>query len=104
MNPATTTTNGGGRVVSALISPAFSKLGYQSTLQYQTRERAAARAGRPGRHRATRLRLQVAPTMWEFFNTGGVLWHRCTLYVRLRVRTRCGHARLLLGNSEKSGQ
>lgn len=28
-------TNGGGRVVCALISPAFSKLGYQSTTQYQ---------------------------------------------------------------------
>jgi len=27
--------NGGGRVVCALISPAFSKLGHQSTIQYQ---------------------------------------------------------------------
>ena len=75
-------TNGGGRVVSALISPAFSKLGYQSTLQYQ--------------HESV-LRLMLeglgvtalpgassgAPTMSEFFNTtgGGPAATACTLYV-----------------------
>ncbi len=63
-------TNGGGRVVCTLISPAFSKLGYQSTTLYQ--------------HESV-LRLMLeglgvtllpsaassAPAMWEFFNTTG---------------------------------
>src|SRR4029077_18518609 len=62
--------NGGGRVVCTLISPAFSKLGYQSITLYQ--------------HESV-LRLMLeglgvtllpsaassAPTMWEFFNTSG---------------------------------
>jgi acid phosphatase len=63
-------TNGGGRVVCALISPAFSKPGYQSSTLYQ--------------HESV-LRLMLeglgvtllpgaasgAPAMWEFFNTTG---------------------------------
>src|SRR5713101_3823807 len=63
-------TNGGGRVVCTLISPAFSKLGYQSATLYQ--------------HESV-LRLMLeglgvtllpsaassAPAMWEFFNTTG---------------------------------
>jgi acid phosphatase len=63
-------TNGGGRVVCTLISPAFSKLGYQSTTLYQ-------------HDSVLRLMLEgigvtllpsaasSAPAMWEFFNTGG---------------------------------
>jgi phosphatidylinositol-3-phosphatase len=60
-------TYGGGRVASVLISPAFSKQGYQSTTLYQ--------------HESTlRLMLEglgvkslpgvaaTAPTMWEFFS------------------------------------
>jgi Phosphoesterase family/Putative Ig domain/Abnormal spindle-like microcephaly-assoc'd, ASPM-SPD-2-Hydin/Immunoglobulin domain len=63
-------TNGGGRVVCTLISPAFSKLGYQSTTLYQHES-------------VLRLTLEglgvtllpgaatSAPAMWEFFNTTG---------------------------------
>ena len=63
-------TNGGGRVVCALISPAFSKLGYQSTTVYQHQS-------------LLRLTLEglvvtvlpgassSAPAMWEFFGTSG---------------------------------
>ena len=59
-------TNGGGHVVCALISPAFSKLGYQSTTVYQHQS-------------VLRLTLEGlgvivlpsaasnAPAMWEFF-------------------------------------
>ena len=60
-------TNGGGRVSAVLVSPAFSKPGYQSTTLYQ--------------HQSTlRLMLEglgvqslpgaaaTAPSMWEFFN------------------------------------
>jgi hypothetical protein len=62
--------NGGGRVVSTLISPAFSKLGYQSITLYQHES-------------VLRLMLEglgvtllpsaasTAPAMWEFFNTTG---------------------------------
>jgi phosphatidylinositol-3-phosphatase len=60
-------TNGGGRVASVLISPAFSKQGYQSTTLYQHES-------------ALRLMLEglgvkslpgaaaSAPAMWEFFS------------------------------------
>ena len=63
-------TNGGGRVVCALISPAFSKLGYQSTTVYQ--HESVLRLTLEG------LGVTVlpgaasnAPAMWEFFNTSG---------------------------------
>jgi len=75
-------TNGGGRVVSALISPAFSKLGYQSTIQYQHESvlrlmlEGLGVTALPGA-------ASSAPTMWEFFNTasGGPAATACTLYV-----------------------
>jgi len=63
-------TNGGGRVVCALISPAFSKLGYQSTTVYQ--HQSLLRLTLEG------LGVTVlpgasssAPAMWEFFGTSG---------------------------------
>jgi acid phosphatase len=59
-------TNGGGHVVCALISPAFSKLGYQSTTVYQ--HESMLRLSLEG------LGVTVlpsaasnAPAMWEFF-------------------------------------
>src|SRR5256886_7481384 len=74
-------TNGGGRVVCALISPAFSKFGYQSTLQYQ--HESVLRLALEGLG-GTALPgpASSAPTMWEFFNTGGgPVATACTLYV-----------------------
>src|SRR5882724_9344403 len=63
-------TNGGGRVVSALISPAFSKLGYQSTIQYQ--HESVLRLALEGLG-VTALpgTASSAPEMSEFFNTSG---------------------------------
>jgi len=63
-------TNGGGRVVCTLISPAFSKLAHQSTSIYQHQDvlRLALEGlgvtGLPGA-------AATAPDMWEFFNTSG---------------------------------
>src|SRR4029077_17535472 len=62
--------NGGGRVVCTLISPAFSKLGYQSTTLYQHESvLCLTLAG---------LDVKLLPgaacgaaTLWEFFNTTG---------------------------------
>jgi len=63
-------TNGGGRVVCTLISPAFSKLGYQSTTLYQ--HESVLRLTLEGLG-VTLLpgAASGAPAMWEFFNTSG---------------------------------
>lgn len=60
-------TNGGGRVVCALISPAFSKLGYQSTVRYQ--HESVLRLTLEGLG-VTSLpdAASSAPAMWEFFS------------------------------------
>jgi acid phosphatase len=61
-------TNGGGRVVCALISPAFSKLGYQSTTIYQHQSLLRLTLEGLG---VTVLpgAASSAPAMWEFFGT-----------------------------------
>ena|SRR5215469_1111936 len=60
-------TNGGGRVVCTLISPAFSKLGYQSTNIYQ--HQSVLRLTLEGLGITTPPgAASTAPTMWEFFN------------------------------------
>lgn len=60
-------TNGGGRVVCALISPAFSKLGYQSTTIYQHQSLLRLTLEGLG---VTVLpgAASSAPAMWEFFS------------------------------------
>jgi len=59
MNPAVTTPTAEGRVVSALISPAFLQARLSIKYSVSTRERVAAHAGRPGRHRASRRGFTV---------------------------------------------
>jgi hypothetical protein len=61
-------TNGGGRVVCTLISPAFSKLGYQSTTIYQHQSLLRLTLEGLG---VTVLpgAASSAPAMWEFFGT-----------------------------------
>jgi phosphoesterase family protein/Ig-like domain-containing protein/immunoglobulin I-set domain protein len=60
-------TNGGGRVVCTLISPAFSKLGYQSTTIYQHQSLLRLTLEGLG---VTVLpgAASSAPAMWEFFS------------------------------------
>src|SRR5467141_1024705 len=62
--------NGGGRVVCTLISPAFSKLGYQSTTLYK--HESVLRLTLEGLG-VTLLpsAASSAPALWEFFNTTG---------------------------------
>ena len=62
-------THGGGRIAAVIISPKFSKAGYQSTTLYQHEstlrlmlEGLGITAGLPGA-------AATAPTMWEFFDT-----------------------------------
>jgi hypothetical protein len=59
-------TNGGGRVVCTLISPVFSKLGYQSTTIYQHESMLRLTLEGSG---VTVLSgaASVAPAMWGFF-------------------------------------
>ena len=63
-------TDGGGRVVCTLISPAFSKLGYQSTTIYQHQSLLRLTLEGLG---VTMLpgASSSAPAMWEFFGTSG---------------------------------
>jgi phosphoesterase family protein/putative Ig domain-containing protein/carboxypeptidase family protein/Ig-like domain-containing protein len=63
-------TDGGGRVVCTLISPAFSKLGYQSTAIYQHESLLRLTLEGLG---VTVLpgAASSAPAMWEFFGTSG---------------------------------
>ncbi len=63
-------TNGGGRVVCTLISPAFSKLGYQSTTIYQHQSLLRLTLEGSG---VTVLpgAASSAPAMREFFGTSG---------------------------------
>jgi phosphatidylinositol-3-phosphatase len=60
-------THGGGRVAAVLISPKFSKAGYQSTTPYQ--HQSTLRLMLEGLGITTSLpgAAATAPTMWEFF-------------------------------------
>jgi acid phosphatase len=60
-------TNGGGRIAAVLISPKFSKPGYQSTTLYQ--HQSTLRLMLEGLGITTSLpgAAATAPTMWEFF-------------------------------------
>jgi acid phosphatase len=60
-------TNGGGRIAAVLISPKFSKPGYQSTTLYQ--HQSTLRLMLEGLGITTSLPgdAATAPTMWEFF-------------------------------------
>lgn len=60
-------TNGGGRIAAVLVSPKFSKPGYQSTTLYQ--HQSTLRLMLEGLGITTSLPgdAAAAPTMWEFF-------------------------------------
>jgi hypothetical protein len=64
---APATVHGGGRVATLLISPTFSKPGYQSTTLYQ--HQSTLRLMLEGLGITTSLpgTSATAPAMWEFF-------------------------------------
>ena len=63
-------TSGGGRVAAVLISPAFSKVGYQSTTFYQHESILRLMLEGLGVHTLPGA-AATAPAMWEFFNPVG---------------------------------
>lgn len=61
-------TNGGGRIAAVLISPKFSKAGYQSTTLYQHQSTLRLMLEGLGITATLPGAAATAPTMWEFFS------------------------------------
>jgi acid phosphatase len=62
-------THGGGRIAAVIISPKFSKVGYQSTTLYQHQSTLRLMLEGLGITTALPGASATAPTMWEFFDT-----------------------------------
>ncbi len=62
-------THGGGRVAAVIISPKFSKAGYQSTTLYQHESTLRLMLEGLGITDSLPGAAATAPTMWEFFDT-----------------------------------